>query len=432
MNKELRKLHTLISGEDYKIVNLSDNLFKKEVAKLGKYVDPFMPDQKMNLNREWAEQLVANFDSKIVHEIIPVPVTHTNDPEKNAGEVVALSIEGNKLMAVLNIRREEIAEDIRNGLIFDVSISFDFDYIDTKKGERHGPALLHVALVNNPFIKKMSKFKELSEAINSVFEKEFSFNAIMLSEDNSNVESKELTMTTVKNEHNFDVELTYTEEGGSSVTVGLAAGTEIEVPETAVEDVKRQLSEAEAPQDEEEKSEDSEESSEESSEGSEESKEDSEEDSEEESSEEDSEEESKEDKPELSDSDKKDAKIAELERKLAFGDAEKQFSELLKEGKVVPAQKEQIIALLSQKSTEVSLSSDSQLSLSEAVYNLLKAGKKQVDFEEKGTETDDDSSVSQLSEAQKAYLSKVGASVEDFEKYGNSNLGLLKRDNEEE
>src|SRR5262245_9588752 len=146
----MQKVFTAIP-EDAPLKQLSGSktLFKKQLLRFGDWIDPIWPEEIMRHDRAFMESLVRNFRAGIPGRI-PVPLTHTDNPEYNTGELVELVIEGDGielsdgLYGILEIRREDTAKDINDGLIFDVSISFTENYSDTQTGEIYGPTLLHV------------------------------------------------------------------------------------------------------------------------------------------------------------------------------------------------------------------------------------------------------------------------------------------------
>lgn len=224
----------------------SPQRFKKQLIRFGDWIDPLWPEEVMRIDRVVLETMVRNFKNGIPGRI-PVPLTHTDNPEYNTGELVDLYIEGDGanledgLYGVLEIRRADTAEQIKSETIWDVSISFADNYQDNETGALYGHTLIHVALVNNPYIKKMGSFTALAEDLKKIFGSKVAVR--MLSESH-----KENTMTKVKltNDREFAVTVTY-KEGEEDVTVTLEAGQEIEVAEDQADAVQTIIAEATAP-----------------------------------------------------------------------------------------------------------------------------------------------------------------------------------------
>src|SRR4051812_48576196 len=103
----------------------SSTLFKKQLIRFGDWIDPIFPEEIMTIDRITLEEFVRNFKAGIPGRI-PVPLTHTDDPQANTGELTDLTIEGDGsnvedgLYGTLDIRRTETADAIRSDTIFDV------------------------------------------------------------------------------------------------------------------------------------------------------------------------------------------------------------------------------------------------------------------------------------------------------------------------
>jgi phage I-like protein len=244
--KDDQQVNSLSMGKrDFaKVEGAMGTLYKKQIIKFGNYVDPWFPEWPMTLDSEWGDMIKDNFDKKVVGRVA-VPASHTDDPEKNRGELLAVENDGEGLNGTLDIRDPQTVQDIENGLIWDDSISFTNNYID-EKGLGHGPVLFHVALVNNPYITGMSGFQALSKAashIRHAFSQKHTGSAIVLSK-----QVKELSsMKPIKNEKEFPVKVNYQDAEGKDVEATIEAGAELEVPEASAEGVKQQIDVAVAP-----------------------------------------------------------------------------------------------------------------------------------------------------------------------------------------
>lgn len=233
-------------------------LYYKQIAAFGKWVNPLFPVESMTLDKAWAQSIVDNFnaDPKLVDNV-PIPRNHTDDVSANTGEVIGLNIEADGLYGWLDVRDWSTSSDIDGGLIFDDSISFDWDFVDTKTGDTHGPTLLHVALVNNPYLTGMKPFDKVIDddplvGMIDYLSKDIAPNrnasVIMLSA----TKAKELIAmsktATVKNKQDFPVEISVKDEDGEVVKHTLKPGEEVPVPEDQSEAVNQQINEAKAPE----------------------------------------------------------------------------------------------------------------------------------------------------------------------------------------
>jgi len=395
--------------------------FRKQIASFGDWVDPNDPSKTMTLDDSFADQMIENFDAmrsgaKKQLPRVAVPMNHTDDSYANSGEVVALEKDADGIWATMEIRDWGTQFKIEDDLVWDVSMAFDFDYEDTK-GERHGVVLEHVALVNNPYLFGMAEFERAPEQVEKdaairaywddmddwydEFSRTNSGSAIMLSKSKAKElramakrkkqlekESK-VTLATVTNDREFDVTITVQDEDGADVEQIVKAGETVEVPDDQEDAVKKQIADAEEPTDEDLSDETPEEKA-------------AREAKEAEDAEGDDDKDKKDNTPNP-DRDNKTlskterAELAKLRAEKSDTAAKLAYKELLDGGFITPAQKDDFIRLHKAGSTaKVKLSRDKkevELSTSDALVDLVKAGGKRVDFSQNGsgkTETGDD------------------------------------------
>jgi hypothetical protein len=138
-------------------------VFRKQILPMGSFIHPSAPNTKINVDEQFAQSLVDNF--KAGHcGIVQVPIVddmnkHVEDPMRNSGEVIDLSYDDSGVYATIDARKH--ADDFGSTLL-GASALMNLDYKDTKDGERHGPALLHVAVTNRPYLDNLSDFEELA------------------------------------------------------------------------------------------------------------------------------------------------------------------------------------------------------------------------------------------------------------------------------
>lgn len=390
-------LYQLQSVGDFTAVELDDGRrYRKQLVKFGAWVNPHDPRKKMVLDKTWAAQVVQNFKDKVLNKV-PVVEGHPKSSREllaaTRGWLAGLSIEDDGIYGELDITASEASEKIDNGLYDDVSISFDPDYLEKLKGDNVGPALLHVGIANDPYIKGMKPFVALADKAK----------VIMLSE------SKELEVSKVKNDREFPVEVKFTDDGEEK-TVTVQPGEEIEVPEDAAEAVEGQVKEAQAP--EAEKT-DEEKAAEEAA---------AKEAAEKEAAEKEAADKAAADakakeEAEKSELEKTKEALADAQNKIALGEAEKAYDTLLHEGKIVPAQHDTFIALSTAATTgAISLADESTTSLSDLLTDLFKAAPKRISFGEEGVNGGDaeKSPWDELSEEERAASKLLGVDAEQY------------------
>jgi len=406
------------ANEDTQKASFNGTIYRKQLVKFGEWENPdypwFSDDPKMTLDEDWGNRVKENFDAGNLGSKVPVPLNHTDDVKANTGELVGVEVvAGDGLYGNLEIRDAETIEALDNGLIFDVSISFVWDLVRQDNGKHYGPTLLHVALVNTPYLIGMSAFEKVGAALSKLNK---SFKPVGLSLNNggaimlSRTKIKELANveeSTIKNDKDFDVTVTY-KDGDEDKEVVVKAGEDVVVPTAVAEEVTTQIADAVKPEDEDDSSSEDENKDDDA------------------NSDDDSNSDSTDENADEEDEDEKDPKKALAKANLRNAEltVEKRYGELLSAGKVIPAQKDRILGL-AKMSQGVQLSTDSgkKIDLASVVFDILEAGNVKFSTEENGSNKenedeenkDDDTSNADkkpsesLSEAELAGFKAVGA-----------------------
>ena len=383
--------------------------FRKQICKFGEWVNPLFPVETMVLDDAFADEMIANFSLLKENGLLPhvtIPLNHTDDTTMNTGEVVSLDkgIEGEEpgIYATMEIRRWGTTFDIEDGLIFDVSMGFDWNWVDTKDGNEWGIVLEHVALVNNPYLSGMSEFERAPEQIAKdeeqrklwedeigwydEFSKKHKQSAIMLSKSSAKEllamkgkKKSTVTLSKVTNDREFDVTIKVKDEAGEDVEHVVAAGAEVEVPEDQAEAVTTQIAEAEAPAnddeveetDEEREAREAEEAAAAAGTGDDEEEDDA----------------KGEGKNKLSKSER--AELSRLRLAQKESDAKSAYATLLSAKKIVPAQEAAFVELhKSLNGQKVKLSRDgkeTEVNLSQALVDFMNAGTQKFSTEQTGS-----------------------------------------------
>jgi hypothetical protein len=230
-------------------------IFRKQLFSFGTWVNPLWwldGEPTMELTVDMATKMVQNFNNNVLGSPVPVPLNHTDDVKANTGTVIKLEVGDDGLYGYLDIKRPAVVDDINNGLIYDVSIGFDWDYVSQKDNTHYGPTLFHVALVNTPYINNMSGFTETELAKrNYEYAQPLQVagqpSVIMMSKAKVE-ELKGMKFAKVKNNQAFPVEVTHTNEAGEEVRETVEPGAEVEVLSEQADAVTKQFDEATAPE----------------------------------------------------------------------------------------------------------------------------------------------------------------------------------------
>lgn len=392
--------------------------FRKQIAAFGQLYSPLDGEECELLDEAWAEEMLANFEAKQSGKIptlprVSIPFDHWSGTKDNAGEVVALEIvPGDGVYATLEIRDYEALYRLEQDLVFDVSMCFNWHYIDTRTGDDRGIVLEHVALVNDPFITGMNAFEEAPEQLKrdeveaaEAYLDNFNrrTNAVVMFSKNKveelakmrkhfskDTEGEEPEVVEVTNDRDFDVVITVKDDDGEDVSKTVKAGETVEVPADQAEAVKKQIADAKDPNEKEDEGDDKENLSREG-------EADEDKDGEDKSGEGDGEADADEtdkkgegdDKENLSRSEREELSRLRAERNQAK--AETAYQTMLSAGMIVPAQKDAFMQLhqnLSKAGGRVEFSRDGkkvELSTTELLEELVKAGGKRVQFNQTGS-----------------------------------------------
>jgi hypothetical protein len=373
--------------EDTQKASFNGTIYRKQLVKFGEWENPdypwFSDDPKMTLDEDWGNKVKENFEAGNLGSKVPVPLNHTDDVKANTGELVALEVvAGDGLYGDLEIRDAQTIEDLDNGLIFDVSISFVWDLVRQDNGKHYGPTLLHVALVNTPYLIGMNAFEKVGAALSKLNK---SFKPVGLSLNNggaimlSRTKVKELANveeSTIKNEKEFDVTVTY-KDGDEDVSVVVKAGEEVTVPTEVAEEVTTQIADAVAPTEDEDSNSDDENKDEDA--------------NSDDSNSDENNDDKKEDEEDEDEEADKDKALAKAQLKNAEYAIKERYQALLSAGKVIPAQEAKILGLAKLgQGVQLSTESGKKIDLATVVPDILEAGNVKFSTEENGSNKEDE------------------------------------------
>ena len=179
-------------------------VFRKHILNLGPLIHP-KTGESLTLDEAWYNRMKANFDSGLC-DIAQVPLAdadnkHSEDVLRNAGEVIGVEREGNKVYDLIDVRDPEIAQKIKDGLILGASAFLSLDYTDTSSGNKGGPALLHHCLTNRPYVTGLDDYEEVIAA-----SADGTGEVLVLAQEETAVPTKEELLAQLKAEHGIDVE----------------------------------------------------------------------------------------------------------------------------------------------------------------------------------------------------------------------------------
>lgn len=142
-------------------------LFTKQILGFGRFVHPGDKNEVIDVTPAFAQTLVDNFHNGAC-DIVQVPIVneknqHVEDPLRNLGEVVDLTVEKDGVYATIDARKPEYAKELGKTLL-GASAMMHLNYDDTKTGKKVGPTLLHVAVTNRPYLTNLAPYSEIVAA----------------------------------------------------------------------------------------------------------------------------------------------------------------------------------------------------------------------------------------------------------------------------
>ena len=143
-------------------------VYRKQILKFGAFPHPAKPGEKLIIDDGMADTLIKNFENEVC-DIVQVPLAndqnlHIEDPSRNIGEVIALRKEKDGVYADIDVRKSDAIEGIDNHTLLGVSAMMHMNYTDTRTGSKVGPTLLHTLVTNRPYLTGMKGFEEVVAA----------------------------------------------------------------------------------------------------------------------------------------------------------------------------------------------------------------------------------------------------------------------------
>lgn len=141
-------------------------VFRKQILNYGDLLYPKAPGGKVKIDDSFADRLIENFNAGVC-PIVQVPKAdaknqHTEDVDRNMGEVIGLSKENGKIYADIDVRTDDASKVGKT--LLGTSAMMNLDYIDTKTMTPVGPTLLHVLVTNRPYVTDLEDFSEVIAA----------------------------------------------------------------------------------------------------------------------------------------------------------------------------------------------------------------------------------------------------------------------------
>ena len=176
-------------------------LFEKHILNKGPLIHP-KTGARIDIDDDFVGALARNFAAGVC-DIVQVPLAndkneHVENPGANLGEVVGVRERDGKVYALIDARQDA---DKFGKTYLGASAFLSTNYTDSASGRKVGPALLHVAVTNRPYVTGLEDYKEVIAASDNSGE------VVVLTEPEEPVPlTREELLAALKNEHGIDIE----------------------------------------------------------------------------------------------------------------------------------------------------------------------------------------------------------------------------------
>lgn len=199
-------------------------VFRKQILRYEDLLYPAAQGGKVHVDEAFADTLIANFTNGVA-DIVQVPKVndaneHTEDPDRNIGEVIGLVKTANGVDAIIDVRTDD-ADKVGKTLL-GASGMLHLDYTDTRTGKRMGPTLIHVAVTNRPYIVNLDGFEELLAASNVGDDIENQVLVLSTADNEEIPMTLEEMLAELKANHNIDVSELQTKAAQADAAVALS------------------------------------------------------------------------------------------------------------------------------------------------------------------------------------------------------------------
>lgn len=141
-------------------VALSNRLFRKQILRYGEWDHKAAPGGKLKVTKSFVGKIIENFRNG-VRDDVPIPLGHEVDAISSIGQVVGLEADESGLWGIHEIATEDDA--VKIGSKWTGSSAFiDLNAVDKETGTAYGPVLVHNAITNAPYIKDLAPFESIA------------------------------------------------------------------------------------------------------------------------------------------------------------------------------------------------------------------------------------------------------------------------------
>lgn len=211
-------------------------LFRKQILHYGDLHYPGVKGDKVKVDDAFMDTMIANFSSGVC-DIVQTPKVdgnnkHSEDPDRNIGEVVGLEKGPKGLYAIMDVRTND-AEKVGKTLLGS-SAMLHLDYTDTATGKKVGPTLLHNAITNRPHVTNLDGFEEIIAASQSGDDIATQVLVLSPADNEENPMTLEEMLASLKADHNIDVTELQAKAKESEAAVALSSKIQEELVGTGL------------------------------------------------------------------------------------------------------------------------------------------------------------------------------------------------------
>jgi hypothetical protein len=141
-------------------------LFRKHILTKGPLRHP-KTGENIDVDDTFVDTMKKNFTAGVC-PIVQVPLAnekneHSEAPDRNIGEVIGIEDKDDKVYALIDVRAPGYADQMGKTLL-GASAMLSLDYEDTSTGKKVGPTLLHSCVTNRPYVTGLEDYEEVVAA----------------------------------------------------------------------------------------------------------------------------------------------------------------------------------------------------------------------------------------------------------------------------
>lgn len=180
--------------------------FRKHILSKGPLYHSSLRGGKLDVDDKFFDTVIKNFNDHVVSHV-QAPVVdgnnrHTEDPDRNIGEIIGLEREGDKLYAIIDVRDEKAIPKMGKTYL-GASAMFATNWKNNKTNQYVGPTLVHTAITNNAHVNDLDDFEEVLLSVDDSTSKAVFLSAAPTSKES--IMDLDEMIAVLREEHGIDI-----------------------------------------------------------------------------------------------------------------------------------------------------------------------------------------------------------------------------------